>query len=82
MVALIGQIRQSLPFGAPEARLCAGPCNGCSLKLLEYLEGELLAWEQRLAQGERPGLAELSTLAKSARRVARVLANNGLMPTD
>ncbi|MEO5343762.1 MAG: hypothetical protein H7842_10575 [Gammaproteobacteria bacterium SHHR-1] len=79
MRLLIAQIRQAIPFDAPQARICAGPCASCSLKLLEYLEAELDSWELRLAQGERPGLAELSRLAKSARRIQRALHRNGLL---
>lgn len=78
MRILIGQIRAELPFDVPQARICSGPCQGCSLKLLDYMETELLDWERRLDAGERPGLAELSQLAKSARRVQRVLEKNGL----
>ena len=80
MRQLIDQVRQTLPFDLPEARVCAGPCDGCSLKLLDFLENELDDWEQRLDSGERPGLAELSRLAKISRRVHRVLDKNGLLP--
>ena len=79
MRQLIAQVRQTLPFDLPEARVCDGPCEGCSLKLLDFLEGELDDWESRLDQGEKPGLAELSKLAKTSRRIHRVLYNNGLL---
>ena len=79
MRQLIAQIRETLPFGAPEAQICQGPCEGCSMKLLNYLDNELTCWEQRLDQGERPGLAELSRLARTARRVHQVLQKNGLL---
>ncbi|HHI77473.1 MAG TPA: hypothetical protein ENJ94_09885 [Gammaproteobacteria bacterium] len=78
MRRLIAQIRATLPFDAPESWICRGPCQGCSLKLLTYLEDELCAWEARLDAGERPGLAELSQLMATARRVHRVLERNGL----
>lgn len=79
MRQLIDQVRKALPFDLPSARVCNGPCDGCSMKLLDYLEGELDEWETRLDQGEKPGLAELSKLAKTSRRVHRVLEKNGLV---
>ena len=79
MRQLIVQVRHSLPFDAPESQTCQGPCEGCSMKLLDYLDAELLAWEQRLDEGEKPGLAELSRLAKTSRRIHRVLEKNGLL---
>lgn len=79
MGQLIAQIRQELPFDAPAARACAGPCEGCSMKLLDYLESELEQWEARLRAGERPGLADLSKLANSARKIHRGLRRNGLL---
>jgi len=82
MRQLIGEVRRAMPFDLPAARVCEGPCDGCSMKLLDYLEAELDSWEQRLDQGERPGLAELSRLAKTARRVHRVLEKNGLLPSQ
>jgi hypothetical protein len=45
MRQLITQIRETLPFDAPQARVCQGPCEGCSMKLLDYLETELDDWE-------------------------------------
>ncbi len=80
MRQLIEQIREALPFDAPEAQVCQGPCEGCSMKLLDYLDMELQDWEQRLAQGEKPGLADYSKLAKTGQRVHRVLEKNGLLP--
>ena len=79
MQQLISQIRTTFPFGRPESQLCAGPCQGCSLKLLGFLESELDSWEGRLADGERPGLAELSQLLRTSRKIARVLEKAGLM---
>lgn len=49
------------------------------MKLLDYLDMELQEWEQRLDRGEKPGLAELSKLAKTSRRIYRVLEKNGLL---
>ena len=77
---LIAEIRDRFPFNRPEAQLCAGPCQGCSLKLLEYLESELAGWEERLADGVRIGLAEISNLIRTSQKIARVLEKSHLMP--
>ncbi len=77
---LIAEIRNHFPFDRPEAQVCAGPCQGCSLKLLEYLESELAGWEDRLTNGEQIGLAELSNLIRTSRKIARVLEKSDLMP--
>lgn len=79
MRRLIARIRDTIPFDLPAARVCTGHCQGCSLKLLEFLDTELSDWEQRLATGERPGLADLSRLERLARKVHAVLARNGLV---
>lgn len=79
MYDLIDQVRQTLPFDLPEAQMCQGPCNGCSMKLLGFLETELEDWEQRLAEGEKPGLKDLSKLAKTSKKIYQVLDKNGLL---
>lgn len=80
MRLLIAEVRNAIPFDMSEAQVCAGECDGCSLKLLEFLGSELEGWEARLDAGERPGLKELSRLAKTSRKVHGVLARNGLVP--
>lgn len=79
MRELIDQVRAAIPFDLPEAQVCTGPCDGCSMKLLSFLESELDEWEVRLAQGERPGLKDLSRLAKTSRRIYKVLEQNGVI---
>jgi len=79
MRQLIAQVRDAVPFDMPEAQVCSGTCDGCSLKLLEFLGNELDGWEARLEAGARPGLKELSRLAKTSRKVYSVLAKNGLV---
>lgn len=76
---LIRRVRADLPFEAPEAQVCTGVCQGCSRKLLDFLESELDDWEQRLGAGERPGLSDLSRLIQASRKVRRVLIRNGLI---
>ena len=79
MRQLIAQVRAAIPFDAPQSRVCNGACEGCSQKLMDFLEGELDDWERRLASGARPGLADLSRLARVSRKVHGVLERNGLV---
>lgn len=79
MGLLIGQIREAIPLGTREARVCVGTCGGCSLKLMDYLDTELKGWEHQLAEGEHPNLGDLSRLAQTARKIHAVLARNGLV---
>lgn len=76
---LIAEIRYTLPFDKPEAQLCTDPCRGCSIKLLDYLASELAAWEARLAAGEKPSFADLSSLARKSRKVLSTLQANHLV---
>lgn len=78
MQQLIQQVRETLPFSTPQGYVCADECKGCSLKLLEFLDLELMGWEDRLQQGEVPGLADIQRLAKISRRVYKVLDGNGV----
>lgn len=80
MQQLIDRMRTAIPFDMPEAQLCTGECNGCSVKLLEYLDGALADWEGRLAAGERPNLGDLDRLGRTSRKVYRVLTANGMVP--
>lgn len=79
MRQLIDNIRHHIPFDMPEAYVCTDNCNGCSMKLLEFLDMELLDWERRLQQGECPGLGDIDRMAKIARKIYRVLDRNGLI---
>jgi hypothetical protein len=79
MQQLIQQIREALPFEAPESYLCDGVCKGCSLKLLDYLDSELIDWEDKLQQGKIPELADIQRLAKTSRKIHRVLDRSGLL---
>jgi len=80
MHELIRQIRSRIPFDMPEAQACTGICNGCSQKLLEYLDTELISWELRLTQGEMPTLGDIKGLARSSIKIYRVLHKNQLVP--
>lgn len=80
MQDLIQQIRSKIPFDMPEAQACTGICNGCSQKLLEFLDTELISWEFRLNQGETPKLGDIKSLARSSIKIYRVLHKNQLVP--
>ncbi len=81
MKNMIVEIRNLMPFDAPEALVCSdkNSCQGCSLKLLEYLESELENWEQMLDSGLVPGFKDLQKLEKTSRRIYRTLETNGLV---
>lgn len=79
MGELIARVRREIPFESVAAQACSGDCQGCSRKLVEYLECELGAWELRLARGERPGLADLSRLIRVSTKIQRLLVRNGLI---
>ena len=79
MQQLIQQVRETLPFGTPQGDVCADECKGCSLKLLEFLDLELMDWEDRLQQGEVPGLGDVQRMAKISGKIYRVLDKNGVL---
>ena len=79
MRRLIAQVREAIPFDAPDSHVCAGTCDGCSMKLLNFLDAELQDWGRRLDAGERPNLGEVSHLARTSRKVYAVLERNGLV---
>ncbi|HEY9050911.1 MAG TPA: hypothetical protein VIQ03_05160 [Gammaproteobacteria bacterium] len=76
---LIQQVRSNIPFDMPEAYMCSVDCNGCSLKLLEFLDMELIDWERRLAAGEKPNFGDLNRMAKMSKKIYQVLVKNGLI---
>ncbi|MEJ2622422.1 MAG: hypothetical protein P8163_19875 [Candidatus Thiodiazotropha sp.] len=82
MRKLIEQIREQLPFDLNEEERCGDSCQGCSTKLLIYLESELDEWQIKLDQGVVPGFADLSRLAGQAKKIAAVLQRNGLIPAE
>ena len=79
MYTLIAQVRAAMPFHLPVAAICQGLCNGCSKKLLEFLDVELLDWQVRLDAGETPKLGEIDKLARLSGKVYKVLQRNQLV---
>ena len=78
MSRLISQIRAAIPFDLGDEQICGDGCEGCSSKLLIYLETELDSWESKLADGVAPTLGDLDRLAKQGRKIQRVLQRNGV----
>ena len=79
MRLLIEQVRETLPFDLSAEERCGDSCQGCSDKLLIYLEAELDEWEKKLAAGAVPDFADLSRLAGQSKKIASVLRRNGLL---
>ncbi|MBY4677324.1 hypothetical protein [Marinobacterium arenosum] len=82
MQALIDEVRLQVPFDLPMEVLCSGICNGCSKKLIDYLDIELCDWQQRLDSGDRPLLGDVQKLAATSRKIYRVLQRNGLVEPE
>jgi hypothetical protein len=78
MRQLIQQAREAIPFGLPDESLCGDSCQGCSSKLLIFLETELDGWERKLADGVVPTFGDLQRLGKQCRKIHRILQENGV----
>lgn len=82
MYQLIADIRTAVPFDNPESSLCLGPCTGCSKKLIEFLDDQLCDWQSKLEAGYQPKLGDLNRLAKTAKKIHKVLAKNSFIRLD
>ena len=76
---LINEVRSRVPFDDPQAQECPDLCQGCTPKLLVFLDTELEAWEQRLEAGETPTFGDLHRLGKTCKRIYAVLQKNNLI---
>ena len=79
MQKLIQNIKQCLPFEAPDVHLCSGLCLGCPKKVMAFLEDEVAAWEQALENGQMPTLGDIQQLAKTAKKIHKLMVKNQLM---
>ena len=79
MQRLIKDVRTAFPFGASDAQLCSDSCQGCSKKLLEFLDTELDDWEHKLQQGVRPNFGDIHRMGKTCKKVYAILKKNGLV---
>ncbi|WGL17709.1 hypothetical protein PVT68_05290 [Microbulbifer bruguierae] len=79
---IIAEVRATLPFSMPAAELCAGPCQGCAKKLLEYLDMEIEDWEKRLDANEKPTLGDVNNFARTCTRIHKAITANGLIAPE
>lgn len=79
MQNIIDEVREVMPFDAGEAKLCSDFCQGCSLKLLGFLETELEDWEQKLQDGVQPNFGDINRMSKTCKKVYTILQKNGLV---
>lgn len=82
MKLLIDDIRNNIPFDIPVATLCSGVCHGCSKKIIDYLDNEIIQWEQCIHQGDEIKFGDIIKLTKTSRKVYKVLQKNGHIPMD
>ncbi|MGF1709878.1 hypothetical protein L4C37_04735 [Vibrio kagoshimensis] len=81
MLSLIEEVKTELPLYESETFICGpkGSCIGCSKKLLELVDSELVYWEHSIARGEAPNFEELRRFGKLCNSVRRGLQRNGLL---
>ena len=79
MKNLIDEVRTAMPFGASDEQLCSDSCQGCSKKLLEFLESELNDWDQKLDEGIQPNFGDINRMGKTCKKVYIILKKNGLV---
>ena len=82
MYNLIQEIKAAVPLELDAEEICQDGCQGCSSKLLEYLQSELVGWELRLEQGEIPNFGDISRLATTGRRIHTTLQKNGVIEAE
>ena len=81
MLNLIEEVKNELPLYESETFICGpkGNCSGCSKKLLEMVDTELMYWEHSISIGQGPNFEELRRFAKLCSSVRRGLERNGLV---
>ncbi|MEG3695109.1 hypothetical protein V5098_18450 [Vibrio coralliirubri] len=81
MLNLIEEVKNELPLYESETFICGpkGNCSGCSKKLLEMVDSELMYWEHSISIGQGPNFEELRRFGKLCSSVRRGLERNGLV---
>ena len=81
MLSLIEEVKNELPLYESETFICGpkGNCSGCSKKLLEMVDSELMYWEHSISIGQGPNFEELRRFGKLCSSVRRGLERNGLL---
>lgn len=83
LLDIIQQIRDSFPFEMSEDEMCADTCSyGCPKNLLEYIHAEITEWEHRLENGDIPNFRDIQKLAKTSKKIYRILEKNHLVDSD
>jgi hypothetical protein len=81
MLNLIEEVKNELPLYESETFICGpkGNCSGCSKKLLEMVDTELMYWEHSISMGQGPNFEELRRFGKLCSSVRRGSERNGLV---
>ena len=79
MENLIKETRAKIPFNLSFSGNCEGRCDECPEKLLEYLDIDLLNWEERLKRGDKPTMTDLVVLGKTCQEVYDIMKKKGLI---
>lgn len=79
MTHLIREARDRMPLNQAVEEICGDDCNGCSVKLLEFVSAELDGWEGKLNDGAVPNLGEINKLAKTCTKIYAILKKNGVV---
>jgi hypothetical protein len=79
MENLIKEARAKMPFNLSFGGNCEGRCDEYPEKLLEYLDIDLLNWEDKLKKGIVPTLTDLERLGRECRETYEILKNRGII---
>lgn len=81
MLNIITQVKEELPLYEPDTFICGslGHCVGCSKKLLELVDSEIMYWESAIATGRSPNFEEIRRFVKLCKNVKRALKRNNLL---
>jgi hypothetical protein len=77
MENLIKEARATIPFKLSFSGNCEGRCDECPEKLMEYLDIDLLNWEDKLKKGIVPTITDLQILARQCKETYAVLQKRG-----
>lgn len=83
MADIIQQIKEAFPFDISEEAMCADTCSyGCPKTLLEYIHAEITEWEHRLENGDIPNFRDIQKLAKTSKKIYKILEKNHLIDVN
>ena len=79
MENLIKEVRSKISFKLSFSGNCEGRCEECPEKLLEYLDIDLLNWEDKLKKGQNPTLTDLERLGRECLETYKILQKHGVV---